>query len=85
MAAHELDRLLGHIVDNDKIDFTNIKTFLTNGGRDEDIEFSFLELLDRLNDQYKIEHAEKKGRMVVCGYARIVQVKVDIPSSAPFD
>jgi hypothetical protein len=58
MAAHELDRLLGHVVDNDKIDFTNIKTLLTNRGRDEDVELSFFELLDRLTGQYKFENTE---------------------------
>ena len=49
-SAYELDRLLGHIVNNDEIYFTNIKTLLTNRGRDEDIEFPFFELLDRLTD-----------------------------------
>jgi len=48
--AYELDRLLGHIVDNDEIDFTNVQTLLTDGGRDEDIELPFFELLDSLTD-----------------------------------
>ena len=60
MAAYELDRLLGHIIDNYKIDFTNVKTFLPDGGRDEDIEFSFFEVLDRLTDQYMFEYTDEE-------------------------
>lgn len=58
MVAHELDRLLGHVVDNDKIDFTDIKTLLSNRGRDEDVKLSFFELLDCLIGQYKSEKTE---------------------------
>ena len=50
MAAYELDRLLGHIIDNYKIDFTNVKTLFSDRGRDEDVEFPFFELLDSLTD-----------------------------------
>jgi len=58
VSAYELDRLLGHIINHDKIHFTNIETLLPNRGRDKDIEFSFLELLDRLADEYSFEYTE---------------------------
>jgi len=61
--AYELDRLFGHIVNNDKIDFTNVQTLLTDRGRDEDIEFSFFELLNCLTDQHSwsIQSRSKEG------------------------
>ena len=50
MVAYELDWLLGHIVNYDEIDFTNIEPLLPDRGRDKDIEFAFFELLDSLID-----------------------------------
>jgi hypothetical protein len=42
--AHQLDTLLRHIIDNDKVDLSDIKTLLANGGRYQDIVFAFFEV-----------------------------------------
>lgn len=46
---YELDRLLGHIVDDNKVHFSNIQALLANRGRHQDIELALLELLDCLS------------------------------------
>jgi hypothetical protein len=54
--AHQLDGLLRHVIDDHEVYFADIESFLADGRRHEDVEFAFLELIDRLLNSAPFHH-----------------------------